>query len=60
MLKHKRSIEEMVSNLDFISDSVLIGLSGEQKIFYTDIREDNKHVKYYSDPACPDAACPAG
>ena len=38
----------MVSNPDFISDSVLIGLSGHYKIFYTDIREDNKHINYHS------------
>ena len=42
-----KSIDESVSSLNFLSESVLIGLSGDYQIFYTDVRENNKQINYH-------------
>ena len=46
--KHMKSIDGTVSSLNFLSEAVFIGLSGNNEIFYTDVRENEKQINYHS------------
>ena len=43
-----KSIDGTVSSLNFLSETVFIGLSGDNEIFHTDVRENDKQINYHS------------